>query len=35
MTRMIQVTDAALAKIREILEEEPAGTSIRVNVKPG
>lgn len=32
---MIKVTDIAQEKIREILAEEPEGTQIRVNVKPG
>jgi Fe-S cluster assembly iron-binding protein IscA len=32
---MIEVSDLALEKIQEILKEEPAGTVIRVNVKPG
>ena len=32
---MIQVTDVALEKIQEILQDEPADTVIRVNVTPG
>jgi len=32
---MITVTDYAMGKIREVLQEEPAGTVIRVKVTPG
>lgn len=32
---MISVSDIALEKIRDILQEEPDDTVIRVNVSPG
>jgi Fe-S cluster assembly iron-binding protein IscA len=32
---MINVTDLALEKIQEIMQDEPADTVIRINVKPG
>lgn len=32
---MITVTDYAMGKIREVLQEESAGTVIRVKVTPG